>query len=377
MNLVLDTLFLRRPKINYVSPPVCEAIFSGTGSPIIILADIGKLPGPTGLVAGGVGNRRLSWNRYPGALCYNVYTAVITANDPCAGIADPNLKAVCECQTIAAYGNHIPSGVTVTYELLAECFIDPFFLVPTVGCYRVSAITPDGESDLSDPTCICDFTPIPHPITVCNTSQTASCTPPLVGPDVTVPAGVYCIEVENDPDTVAAAQSEMNAQALAQAQSELACGSLPGGCIAWGGLTWDAPVITPGSPVVGSASGSAAGDHFDFTVSEDAAPSPPQSQNIVLQSHGELTFTNVAPCDCNLHLKEINGSGVNASVITISQNGATIFERDHSASGTFEGDYPFTIPPGVTAIIAVDLTFSTGGPVPSSVNWIGTLTAVG
>ena len=124
MNTILDVLLLRRPKIDYISPPICDVIFSGTGHPVIVLETISKRHGPTGLRSGGVGNFFLTWERSPGDLCYSVYKA--TTSDP--------------------FG---------PYELVSECSPDNFIdLTPHgPGCYRVSVITADGESDLSDPLC--------------------------------------------------------------------------------------------------------------------------------------------------------------------------------------------------------------------------------
>jgi hypothetical protein len=267
LNLVLDVLFLRRPKINYISPPVCEAIFSGTGSPIIILPEIGHHRGPTGLVLGGHGQVTLSWNNYPGALCYNVYSLVITPD-----------QIVQSCDFIQQLAQH------GTYLLLSECQQGTTITLPAAGCYRVSAITGDGESDLSNPVCTCacpscscppgtDFYPSfgqclcsaqscgagqvwdpiqckcvncgsqtcppgfisdpAHPcncingggsvISVCNKEQSASCPPPGTG-TVTIPAGTFCIDVHNPtPASVAAAQNDMDTEAQAQAISELNC----------------------------------------------------------------------------------------------------------------------------------------------------------
>lgn len=265
MKIVIDPLFLRRPKLNYISPAVCEAIFSGTGSPIIVLDDISKLPGPTGLVWGGRGQFRLSWNRYPGALCYNVYTAILT---------ETQLSFPCTDLQETVQGD-------ITFAILEECLINPFVVVSQPGCYRISAITGDGESDLSDPICTCEcpdcvcppgtefypdyndclcspqacpggqtwdpilcqcvpcgtqqcppsFIPdypdpcncIPSPggsVNVCNEEQTATCP----GDSVTIPAGTFCMQAPNRlPATIAAAQAQMNADALAQAESELEC----------------------------------------------------------------------------------------------------------------------------------------------------------
>lgn len=113
-----EVLYLRRPKIEYVSPPVCEGIFSSTGSTVIVLEPFGVRSRVTGLVleSDGHGGFRLSWNNYPGALCYNIYFSVD--------------------------GNN--------YIIIAECVGDTEFPVSNSGFYRVSAITPEGESDLSD-----------------------------------------------------------------------------------------------------------------------------------------------------------------------------------------------------------------------------------
>lgn len=123
MNSALDILFLRRPRLRYVSPGVCEASFSGSGAPIIILDAFGRLLGPTGLILTGAGGFFLSWNNYPGALCFSVY------------------KAVDELDPFGAY------------VLIAECITDNFITLEDFGpgTYRVTAITEEGESEPSDP----------------------------------------------------------------------------------------------------------------------------------------------------------------------------------------------------------------------------------
>lgn len=128
MSFVLDFLKLRRPMLNYVSPPICEVIFSSTGV-VIILEPINPLGAPSGLALGGVGGHRLVWNVFPVAICYNVYESV-DANDP--------------------FG---------PYVLVSECQPDPEYPNPQPRCYRVSAITLDGESSLSDPFCITTAAP--------------------------------------------------------------------------------------------------------------------------------------------------------------------------------------------------------------------------
>lgn len=115
-----EYLYLRRTPINYVAPPICEAEFSSTSFPIIVLNPIGKPGKVTGLILSFVGDRAfLSWDAYPGAICYSVYRAV-----------DPNN----------------PNG---EYTLVAECVPNEPFEVPP-GPYRVTPITPEGEGDFSD-----------------------------------------------------------------------------------------------------------------------------------------------------------------------------------------------------------------------------------
>lgn len=122
MNQAFEYLFLRRPRIDYISPPICEALFSSSGGPVIVLNPLTPQSFPTGLILGGVGNFTLSWDAYPGALCYSIYKADST---------DP-------------FGS---------YTIVAECIPNPPVDLTTFGPgdYRVSAITPDGETPLSLP----------------------------------------------------------------------------------------------------------------------------------------------------------------------------------------------------------------------------------
>lgn len=136
MGTIYDFLYLRRPPLNYVCPPICEVLFSASGFPIIVLDPFSRRK-VTGLVVGGVGNFRLSWNRFPGAICYTVYKA-LDANDPFGPY-----MIIAEC--IDGNGNGggpcAPDFACVDLEVFGS------------GCYRISAITPEGESELSDPNC--------------------------------------------------------------------------------------------------------------------------------------------------------------------------------------------------------------------------------
>lgn len=185
MNSVIDTLFLRRPKLEYISPPVCEFDFSSSGSPIIVLEDINKRRAPSGLVLGGVGNFRLSWDTYPGALCFSVYKA-IDELDP--------------------FGD---------YELIAECISDNFIDLDDFGPghYRVSAITLDGESDLSPPIEVSSSTPTEPTIEVVslNPINTMSEDGTIVGvfgvrPGIHAGGITGDLRVETDSDPITASQ---------------------------------------------------------------------------------------------------------------------------------------------------------------------------
>lgn len=122
MTTIFEYLCLRRPRLDYVCPPFCENDFSGSGGPVIELDPFGRLRGPTGLILSGEGGLTLSWDDYPGALCFNIYQAVDENN---------------------------PDG---EYVIIAECVEGPPFQIPSSGprFFKVSAITPEGESELSD-----------------------------------------------------------------------------------------------------------------------------------------------------------------------------------------------------------------------------------
>lgn len=136
-NSKLEYIFARRPPINYISPNFCVNEFSSTSEPSITLTPFAVRRGPTGLILGGSGNVRLSWDSYPGALCYSVYKSV-DEDDPFS-----------------------------EYVLVAECITDNFLDLDGFGpgFYRVSAITPEGETELSEPIFFSgSFGPMPYSI---------------------------------------------------------------------------------------------------------------------------------------------------------------------------------------------------------------------
>lgn len=121
----LDTLqyfFQRIPRLDYVSPPICEMEFSSSAEPSIILNPHARRLGPTGLeVFTQDGRIFLRWNNYPGAICFSVYKAV-DEEDP--------------------FGD---------FHLVAECVQEPVDITDFgPGTYRITAITADGETVVSD-----------------------------------------------------------------------------------------------------------------------------------------------------------------------------------------------------------------------------------
>lgn len=115
MNTVWEILYARQLPLSYRAPGICGE-FSGSSAPVIVLSQP-ALREVLGLILGGFGNLRLSWNAFPGALCYNVYRVV---------------------------------GVDL-YEIQAQCISDPFYDLTDFGDYSVTAITPEGETPFSDP----------------------------------------------------------------------------------------------------------------------------------------------------------------------------------------------------------------------------------
>jgi hypothetical protein len=112
----------RRLMIDYQAPPICEGDFTSTGVSTISLQPILRPVGPTGLVVNWDGSRWwLTWNIYPGALCYSLYRL----ND----VLDPFSE----------------------WTLVAECVSGNSIILPNPGIYGLTVITLDGESEPSEP----------------------------------------------------------------------------------------------------------------------------------------------------------------------------------------------------------------------------------
>jgi hypothetical protein len=134
-----EYLFLRRMKFDYISPPICEAMFSSTGEPTILLETFER-DKVQGLELESDSGLWIRWSAYPGALCYSVYQA---------------------------------DGPEGPWVLVAEC-VDEFQIIDEENCYSISAITPEGESNLSDPICPSTIT-CPEWITALGGSSDETC----------------------------------------------------------------------------------------------------------------------------------------------------------------------------------------------------------
>jgi hypothetical protein len=120
--------------LKYTSPAICEAVFSSSSFPTLVLLPTPVKAKVSGLVLtylGDGGDFELNWNNYPGALCYSVY----------------KLR-----NTIDPFSDYI---------LVAECITDPKYdpndwpldNPNEPGCYVITAITAEGETEFGDPIC--------------------------------------------------------------------------------------------------------------------------------------------------------------------------------------------------------------------------------
>lgn len=142
----LDVLCARRAPLIYVSPPICENDFSSTGEPVIILNPLSRRLRPTGFRAESFGGGlRFKWDTYPGAICFSIYKAVNSDN--------PNGEYTLVAECIEPTNCDLENPETLCY-VCPDCEEN--------ACYRISAITLDGESELSDASClIADFEGFP------------------------------------------------------------------------------------------------------------------------------------------------------------------------------------------------------------------------
>jgi hypothetical protein len=117
----LNVFTPRRVTLDYRSPAICVAMFSGSGEVAISLQPIEESM-VAGLLWTWLGDfGRLSWGAYPGALCYSIYK-LVDEEDPFS-----------------------------EYVIVAECVTDAFLSTLAPGTYKVEAITPNGTTSFSEP----------------------------------------------------------------------------------------------------------------------------------------------------------------------------------------------------------------------------------
>lgn len=121
MNIVLDVLRLRRVKLDYISPPICPVVMSGSGSSIMVEI-VGAPEPPTALMFSGQCSRFLTWTSPAGTICTSLYRA------------------------------NNPNDILTTYTLISECVPTGSVSVCSPGWWKYSTSTADGvESDQSQP----------------------------------------------------------------------------------------------------------------------------------------------------------------------------------------------------------------------------------
>ena len=136
MNIILDVLQLRRVKLDYISPPICLALFSGaSGSGSSIMMDYVMPEAPTNLELVGQCARFLVWEPAHGEACVSLYRA--------AG----------------------PGTDTTTFEFVSECVPEGYVQVVTSGWWKYTFTDAGGtESAASDPLLADGVTPLRFPV---------------------------------------------------------------------------------------------------------------------------------------------------------------------------------------------------------------------
>lgn len=144
-NLVLESLFLRRPRIEYVSPPVCPVQPSSASASSFTLLGLPEVCGPVAPVLRLGQNNFLVWIPLPDACeggCQNSG----------AGGTQTDCKSVELCYSIyRASDTNNPSG---SYDLIQACIPRLTTLMCSPGCYEAAAVDIHGlEIARSAPVC--------------------------------------------------------------------------------------------------------------------------------------------------------------------------------------------------------------------------------
>jgi len=231
-----------------------------------------------------------------------------------------------------------------------------------------------------DPPCPSDFSsgtvnpPIPTRQRVCNTEQSASC-PDGSNPQI-IPAGTFCTTILNPTAaSVATTQAALNAQALAQAQSQV-------GSCAWLDMVWTPSGINISGPHT-DADINGVGDGGVFAATALVPCVTPNGGNLGIQLFGDINFT-YGPGQVKHH--RLTGSFINTqtdcsgvwpigvfqSQLTLKGGGvfpptvvvadyltALPIDETHSGVpglGTFPFDYHFTSPGTLPYFFRLELT---------------------
>lgn len=140
----INILHTRQPKLEYISPAVCESVFTGTGFSSVLLDDAWNQPpfsDATMLFFGDAGDYVLTWDNVPDAICYTI----LRADDPNNPYG--TYTVVEECWTPDPGGPPIWNPNPCT-----DIQVCP---PPPAGpqCYLVQAITPTGVVTVTNPLC--------------------------------------------------------------------------------------------------------------------------------------------------------------------------------------------------------------------------------
>lgn len=137
MNIIQENLFLRRPPIDYVSPPVCPVFVtpsSGSGSSLtsaFTIPESCNLVSPTAFVGQ---NNILTWTPLP--------TSCQGGCQDSAASGDADCKTVELCYSVYRATN--ASNPNGSYDLIASCVPKLTTIMCTPGCYVAAAVDAHG-----------------------------------------------------------------------------------------------------------------------------------------------------------------------------------------------------------------------------------------
>lgn len=353
--IYLDVLHTRRPTLNYVSPAICDAVFSSTSFPVLVLDSLPVKAAITGLritFIGTNGDFIMSWDNYPGALCYSVYK-LNDATDP--------------------FGDF-----TLIAECISDAQYDPYdweipFNPHEPGCYIVTAITLEGETVASDPICTDsdgDGVPdgfIPTSECISNTSPLAdgqvgdlysvTLTPdgPAAGPQWTITAGALPTGLTLDINTGEIAGTptmpgdftftvRLTKDGGGFCEEEFTIEVNPSD-----EFVWDAATISEIDGGIASFSPDLA--YGNVATSQASQPGGINGILGAAQNFGRLLWRSDVEVPCNMHL-EISSVGTNpdptllwaVSITVVDPASTLVNETDQTLGLNGIFDVPFNLP---------------------------------